>query len=382
MPNDGTAPGGRWRGALIFLGAFALGNAWAGSMHYGIAAQREANLGHQRQLEDAVGTPRRDASTGEALGKYWPHIPDARAQRLVVVVGMSQMYWINDQKAGDQTISEYLDDHLREQNVRVFGLAAPNLDNEEALLYLLATASAPNTLPYAFIYGICFDKFRNTDLRPGLQAFLRSRPELLRTWEDVAKRHAKTHPLASAKMLATQKDLQAQQAQGENTFESRLRTRVGSWLPVVAARKNLHAAFLSELYLFRNWALGIKVSTKRPIIGARYDLNREFLELLASEAKTRGVKLLPYIIPLNPQAESPYVESEHRGFKQWLSALSQRAGLPLVDLEDAVPKEEWGLLRGEPDFKHFTGAGHRRTARAVAAAFDRELLEGLAPTHP
>jgi len=86
--------------------------------------------------------------------------------RLVVLSGMSQMYAINDPQEGDQTISEWLDDALSAQGARVWGMAAPNLSNEEALFQLVMLLQDPVTRPHSFIYGICFDKFRNIDLRP------------------------------------------------------------------------------------------------------------------------------------------------------------------------------------------------------------------------
>src|SRR5204863_873734 len=77
--------------------------------------------------------PRFDESVGNELWRYWAAIPDATVQPLVVLSGMSQMYAINDPEPGDQTIAEWMDDRLAASGVRVFGLAAPNLDNEEAL---------------------------------------------------------------------------------------------------------------------------------------------------------------------------------------------------------------------------------------------------------
>ena len=44
--------------------------------------------------------------------------------------------------------------------------------------------------------------------------------------------------------------------------------------------------------------------------------------------------------------------------------------LPFANLENEVPADDWGLLDGGPDFKHFKEAGHRITAAAVLRSFD------------
>jgi len=68
---------------------------------------RKKNL-LQWQQADSYGhtIPRYDLSTGEDTASYLRFVPDASRQRLIVLSGMSQMYAINDQKDGDQTISE------------------------------------------------------------------------------------------------------------------------------------------------------------------------------------------------------------------------------------------------------------------------------------
>ncbi len=161
---------------------------------------------------------------------------------------------------------------------------------------------------------------------------------------------------------------------GDNNFEAQLRQRASGVLPLVAARTAINAQLFSSLFELRNWVLHIKASTKRPIIGARYDLNREFMDLLADEASARGIKLLPYVIPVNPTAETPYVESEYAAFKAWFAEYARGHALPSADLDDIVPPSEWGIRNGEPDFKHFKGAGHRVTAEAVVQAFKAELM--------
>jgi hypothetical protein len=310
-----------------------------------------------------------DLSCGEEMLAYWPYIPDAGKQRLAILSGMSQMFTINNPKPGDRTISQWMDDALKTQGVRVWGEAAPNLCNEEATMQLLALCSEARTTPAVFIYGLCFDKFRNVDLRPGYEDFMRSRPDVEAIWKKTAERVAKTYPLASAKMLSTAQGLRASAGADEHTFESRLRARVGSWLPLVGERKDIYIAVALDVYQARNAILHITPTSKRPIIQSRYDLNKEFLSLMTDIAREHHVQFIAYIIPLNPQADNPYVPEQYQEFKAYARQFTQERGIPFANLENIVPADEWGIFNGGPDFKHFSEEGHERTAKAVMAAF-------------
>lgn len=129
------------------------------------------------------------------------------------------------------------------------------------------------------------------------------------------------------------------------------------------------------LFSLRNRVLGIRPTSKRPVIPYRYDLNREFLGLIADEAARNDVRLILYVIPLNPLSENPYVPGEYAAFKTWLEAFARERRIAFADLERAVPEEHWGEFMGGPDFKHFRGEGHRITAAAILARF-RPLLLG------
>jgi hypothetical protein len=328
---------------------------------------------------DASAVPRFDQSVGESLDVYLRYMPDARTNRVVVLSGMSQMYAINEQKRGDQTISEWMDDFLAPRGTRVFGLAAANLDNEEALLLLLATLDSPATTPKAFIYALCFDKMRFVELRPSYLELIRRTPALRRLLADAARDHEKQLPLAAAEIRNTLASIDSSAiATGDSTgLERRLRNDVAEVVPLVHARKLLNNfLMINVLYEARNKILGIKNTSKRPIIQGRYNVNRELLLLMIDVAAKHGVRFIMYINPLNPQADNPYVPAEYAAFKIWAKQTADSLGVPFANLENEVPKDDWGLFLGGPDFKHFKGAGHRKTAEAVV----REFGDILAPS--
>ncbi len=359
----------------MVLALLVVFNAYVVRMEKGLEGERHANLLMLHSAADAADHPRYDWSVGEDLARYWRFIPDARRQPLVIVSGMSQMYSINDPQVGDEIIVEHLDDALAASGVRAFGLAAPNLDNEEALLYLLSTSIDPKTKPAVFLYGVCFDKFRNVDLRPGLAQFLRDMPGLREAWSGLCDDRSEKYPMACAKIrAAADVSLGAGDAR-ENDVEQRLRAALGRVVPMIGSSADLSVHAQLALYTLRNSLFHIRSSSKRPLLESVYHLNQEFLGLMADIAQERGVRLLLYVIPLNPGADNPYVPEQYGAFKSWLGGFASQRGVPFENLEDEVPHEDWGLLNGEPDYKHFRERGHEETASALLKRFG-PLLEG------
>jgi hypothetical protein len=288
---------------------------------------------------------------------------------------MSQMYAINDRKAGDETISEYLDDLVASDGARSFGVAGPNLSNEEALFVFEALAADSRTKPAVFVYGVCFDKFRNVDLRPGYQSLLRESTPIAHRWRQTAVLIFTQFPAASRKMFDSLSSAKSQQALASvDDVENRLRNAAGHILPMVSSRKEMNSFLQTEVFLFRNWLFNIKPTSKRPILASRYDLNWQFLEALAARARENDVTLVLYVIPLNPQSENPYVPEQYAQFKEKLEAFCTTERIPFANLEDVVPSEHWGEFMGGPDFKHFRGEGHRLTAEAIYSSFKPVLL--------
>lgn len=346
---------------LLLIGANLMARAW----HADLLEERRENLLTAGVPDAKTAQVRYDASVGEDLARHWPRIPDARRQPLVILCGMSQMYAINERRDADQTIAEWLDDALAPKGVRVFGLAAPNITNEEALLLLVATVSRRETRPRAFTYGVCFDKFRNIDLREGYRRFLSARPDLQEAWSALADKYADRYPKASETMRASLKT----EATREPTRETRIRDAAAGIFPLVAARQELNAFAQNRAFAVRNWVFRITPTSKRPMLASRYALNQEFLELMIDVAKDSGVAIPLYVIPLNPLAENPYVPEEYARSVAWLEDLCRRTNTPYANLQDAVPSEHWGEFMGGPDFKHFKGEGHRVTAGAILKVF-------------
>jgi hypothetical protein len=351
----------------VFVTTFTFLNLFAGYWQQSLAKERRANL----LARDATttGLIRFDRSTGEDLGRYLPALAAMQGRRRIILAGMSQMYAINDSRPGDQSISEWLDDSLAPRGTRVFGLAAPNLSNEELLLLLLAVAEDDRTRPQVFVFGACFDKFRNIGLRPGYRRYLAARPLLLDRWKALAEHLRRQFPAAAAKMASTLQDLVSRDAPKGASLDDRVRAGISGVLPVVAYREDLNAWGSMQLFLLRNWAFRIKPTSKRPQIPSRYQMNQEFFEAFVATARESNILPVVYVIPLNPRAENPYIPAEYAAFKTWIRETCLKSGVPFDNLEDSVPPEDWGEFMGGPDFKHFRGSGHRITATEIEKRF-------------
>jgi hypothetical protein len=230
-------------------------------------------------------------------------------------------------------------------------------------------ANKAYTKPAVFIYGLCFDKFRNVDLRSSYEALLRSEPDLMKKWEFLANEYRDRYSKATDKMLSTLKSLSEEKKKANNSVEKVIRRHLSNLVPIIGAKEDLNAWFQGQLYLLRNKLFKIKPTSKRPQIPSRYQLNKEFLELFLDEAKKKGVIPIIYIVPLNPQAENPYVPEEYESFKTWAKTLCEEQHIPFDNLENVVPHADWGEFLGGPDFKHFRGEGHRRTAEELVRRF-------------
>jgi hypothetical protein len=370
-----------WLGAGVWtLLLFILINPLVAALKNNL--QDNVGVGQGQLAEDPTKSTRPvryDWSIGDRYEQFLRYVPDSRKTNLVVISGMSQMYTINDYRPGDQTIAEWMDDSLAPKGTRVFGLAAPNMSHQESVFVLLSTLTKPETKPDVYIFAIAFGQLREIDVRKSYLDHLRKHPELVAVWRSTAERYRTKYPLATAQMLITLDSLHQNDAvTNEDTFESRLRGQVSRVVPVVRERKTLSSGFRLGLFKVRNAILGIKASTKRPIIRQRYDANREFLALLADVGRENGVKVLLYVVPFNPMRENPYVPDEYASFKQWLDVFAKEQQIPLVNLENTVPSPDWGTFLGGPDFGHFRGAGHRKTAAALLESFSTQL----APASP
>ena len=360
-----------WRGSIPYTAAlFVILNLFVAYNYKLLKDERSRNLLQDMSYNHDSREIRYDQSNGEDTTSYLKYVPNAIENPLVVIIGMSQMATINERKPDDQFISEWLDDLLRPKGVRVFGLSAPNITNEEVVLMFLTMLSNSKTKPKVFIYGVCFDKFRNIGLRVGYKRILAQRLDLQESWRKVYVDYNKEFPEASLAMRASLDSILEEQQTERLSLEKSLRDVVAYLLPIANYKKEINGWVMLRLFILKNWIFQIKPTTKRAIIKSRYELNQEFASILIDLAKKNNIKPIFYIVPLNPAAQNPYIPEQYGEFKLWLLHLCQEKEVPLANFESIVPTEDWGVFMGAPDYKHFKGIGHKITANAIKEKFN------------
>jgi lysophospholipase L1-like esterase len=120
------------------------------------------------------------------------------------------------------------------------------------------------------------------------------------------------------------------------------------------------------LHVLRNYFFGIKSTTVRKMVRARYALNMESLRDTLNDCSVRGIPVLLYIAPIRKDKHIPYDPIEYGQWKHEVHEIAEEYGARLVNLEDLVPGGLWGTYTDdEIDFMHFRGPGHRLVAEAL-----------------
>ena len=87
--------------------------------------------------------------------------------------------------------------------------------------------------------------------------------------------------------------------------------------------------------------------------------------------------MLLYIPPYRRDIAGPYDDAQYAQFKLDVASLAAKYQAYFADLDDVVPGPLWATITDalfgfqEPDFMHFTAAGHRLLAKAI----ERRLID-------
>jgi len=307
----------------------------------------------------------------------------------VLWVGNSQLHAINQlNRKRDQVAPFHASSALGQP---VYCLSLPNANVQEHLA-TLHWAMTRRPVRY-LVLPMVFDKLRNDGLRPGferlaspaLSARLATRPQGKRLEGELAdlQRAAKATgtgtnsqtPLAQLSMSAVLHEVSLQEV-SERALEDGLASRWGLW----QRRPLLWSTVLNDAYVFRNWLLGIKATSKRPMLPVPFENNMAAFDELLDVAAAEGIAVLVYIAPIRQDVEPPYIMAEYR---PWKAAVARNiagrqakggAKLAFADLDQLVPAGLWGTADDshDIDFMHFQGKGHEILGGKVA-----QLLQDL-----
>lgn len=308
--------------------------------------------------------------------------PSADARRDILWLGNSQLHAINQLKRGrDQVAAFHSSQALA---TTVYCLSLPNANVQEQLV-TFEWALTRRKVGW-LVLPMVFDKLRNDGLRsgfehlssPGLSAQLAKRPSGARLAVELAE-HDRTaretrsegaKPLSQHSWSEILHGVSLQDA-SERELDALLSTRWQLW----AKRPELWATFLNDLYNLRNWAFGLKSTTKRPMLPVPFEKNMAAFEEILDRAEASNVNVLVYIAPIRQDVEPPYIMAEYLPWKDKVARLielrkkSASIQLQYVDLDKLVPAELWGTVENskEIDFMHFQGPAHEILGAKVAA---------------
>lgn len=290
------------------------------------------------------------------------------AQSTVLWLGNSQLHAINQFTPGDTSATELLHRRLAETGDYLVTFSEPNASLQEHLVlfaYLL-----PRLSPRALILPVVFDDFRESGIRR----------ELLPALED-PQTVAALAGSAEGRRLLGEKTRGGESSDDfaglRATLQERSERTLNDWLTahwsLWADRPEARGQFFVFLYDARNTLLGIRPTTVRKLIPARFAENRAALQAIVDVAARAGVRVYLYIAPIRNDVSPPYDAREYAQFKVQLTAdFLHNPDVTFADLENVVPNRYWGTktatsLGGEPeyDFMHFQSAGHRFFADAM-----------------
>jgi hypothetical protein len=147
-------------------------------------------------------------------------------------------------------------------------------------------------------------------------------------------------------------------------WESNLRQRAET-TQLWRVKHDTKGDLLNLLYLMRVYLLKITPTTPRPLSGAAFETSVAALDRIAEICRDSGIELRLFLAPQNPATPLWRTVEDRNRYLDAGRRLSEKYHLPLTDLENTIPKQDWGVWIDGPDPIHFGLQGHRLMADAV-----------------
>ena len=323
----------------------------------------------------------------EDLDRCLGQLPPSTARKRLLWLGWSQLYAINDFHAGDRTGPALLAERLDGADVDLFAIAMPNINPREELLvyeYLRPRLKLSGLIVPAWLQGM-----KQEGIRPTWQAALadpavRSALAALPSGAGVL---AAVGPQAkSAQEIGQQnlvKDTRTTQERVEQWLVAELSDRLAPWRVRSEAQGEIKLTLLAgkeQVLRLRNLVLGTRAANWINVIPpVRYGINLEALTDLVSTARRDGLPVLVYVPPRPSDRRFPFDPAVYAAFKSDSERIARSLGASFANIEGAVADDLWGEAdngAGEIviDHNHFTAAGHRLMADALAGALGSTIL--------
>jgi len=318
----------------------------------------------------------------EALHRRWAA---SKPDRTLVVIGNSQTYAVVLAPGETPPASPpktYVD-RIAEISAAaggpaVYRLSAPNLSYLEVLWYVTYLTTVSNLRPSEIVLQLNYESFRKTGIRDGMLGLLRD-PEFATGVQEAAvsayfygaafgqamKRYEETRRKAESLLGGRPGRSSSHSAPPYGVRMEAVVRRVLESNGIQARKHEAKGDILNLLYLLRVYFLRITPTTPRPLSGAAYEASLSALNAIAEKCRDNGVDLALFLAPQNPAARLWRTEEDRERYRGAAQGLAARYGLKLVDLENSIPKDDWGVWIDGPDPIHFGLRGHMQMAAVM-----------------
>lgn len=361
--------------ALGILGG-VLGFTWATHRAASFQAQ-DVGLGRNTLPTVAFDEGRQISGPFEDMEVVLETFADLQAagRPLILWIGASQLYAINQPEEGDQLAVWYATQSARARGSRyAYVMAAnPNCNQTELFATYMIFRQA-GLRPDALVVGFTYDDLKEPGVRQLALDHLRPLDAGERVLGGAAAEHIAearaalegTGPAASAV------ERNAVDGTPQERLELELVARLEDHWDAYARRGQLQAAAIAAWKVpFTGLVFQVFTRPKRLVPPALQEWNEAGLEALFDVAAEDGVPTFVYQAPHRPADDDASFYHDRAAYDSYHSELEARLtarAIPYLDLELLVEQSLWGRTNdGSPDVFHFRDEGHRLLGEAVDA---------------
>lgn len=295
-------------------------------------------------------------------------------QPVILWLANSQVHGVNKHEEGQVTAPHILANRFHAEGFDLITISPPSAHLTEH--YLMFEACRSRFPIRMVITANVFLNQRASDIRPTIHGYLRD-PEIdallaeTESGRDLLDRYPATDTDASSGENE-ENDI----AGLENTVQENCEAAINGWLDdnweIWRSRERARAVLIRDMRRFRDTALRINATTRRPAVPLALETNLRALEDILAISQRESITAAVYIAPIRLDVPPPYFQGEYEEFKTRLETMANDYGAMYRDFDDIVDGELFGTHNSgdffnpiQPDFWHFTAAGHEILAEAV-----------------
>jgi len=274
-------------------------------------------------------------------------------KKKILWIGNSQLDMINDQNENEITAGELLYLNLKNKNINFVTFSHPNISLKES--YLLINYILSYTDVDLVILGICFDDFRENEIRSSFVKYIKD----FKSLDNLQKSELGAN--ISKEALSYEKQ--------NNNFTSRIDNYIiDNFLSKINYQlfiNNMQSLFRIYFYQIRNFIFNIKPETIRKTSENQYQDNIKYYFEIVNILEKKKIKLFNYIVPIRDDYSIPYQLDKYDIFKKTIKDYSIKHNIYYENFEKSILNQNYGNKKStsidrelEIDFMHYNFKGH------------------------